>query len=218
VEMPDGEKNMPVELGQLKVPSNKRMQLEYYKNNCIAYFVPAAFTALTILEKDAFQFSAADLHDRYRFLQDFFKYEFAYDVDRDTETLVRKVLKALIDDAVLMPHRNLPDTYQITSRGLRKLKYFARFLKTYFESYLVVLHFFKQTPRKKARSKDRIKKIQSIGNAMHKNQEIELPESLSKINFENGISFFTTHNVKGSEDREALEEHEKTIRNFLQII
>jgi glycerol-3-phosphate O-acyltransferase len=218
VEMPEGEKNMPAELGQLRVPLNKRLQLEYYKNNCIAYFVPAAFTALAILEMDAFQFSAADLHARYRFLRDFFKYEFAYDVRKEPETLVRKVLKTLIDDAVLMPHRNLPDTYQITSRGLRKLKYFARFLKTYFESYLVVLHFFEQTPRKKARSKDRIKKIQSIGNAMLKNQEIELPESLSKINFENGISFFTTHNVKGSEDREALEEHEKTIRNFLQII
>jgi glycerol-3-phosphate O-acyltransferase len=218
VEMPDGEKNMPAELGQLRVPLNKRLQLEYYKNNCIAYFVPAAFTTLAILEMDAFQFSAADLHARYRFLQDFFKYEFAYDVRKEPERLVRKVLKTLIDDAVLMPHRNLPDTYQITSLGLRKLKYFARFLKTYFESYLVVLHFFEQTPRKKARSKDRIKKIQSIGNAMLKNQEIELPESLSKINFENGISFFTTHDVKGSEDREALEEHEKTIRNFLQLI
>ncbi|MEJ2154535.1 MAG: 1-acyl-sn-glycerol-3-phosphate acyltransferase [Desulfobacteraceae bacterium] len=218
VELPDGEKNMPVELSQFRVPVSKRMQLEYYKNNCIAYFVPAAFTALAILEKDAFQFSAADLHDRYRFLQDYFKYEFAYDVDKQTETLVRKVVKAFIDDAVLMPHRNLPDTYQITSQGLRKLKYFARFLKTYFESYLVVLHFFKQTPRKKARSKDRIKKIQSIGNAMLKKQEIELNESLSKINFENGISFFTTHKVKGNEDSEALEENEKTIRNFLRHI
>jgi len=218
VDLPDGEKNMPAELGQFMTPPGKRMQLEYYKNNCIAYFVPAAFTALAILEKDAFQFSAADLHDRYRFLQDYFKYEFAYDVNKEAEELVRKAIKAFIDDAILMPHRNLPDTYQITSQGLRKLKYFARFLKTYFESYLVVLHFFKQTPRNKARSKDRIKKIQSIGNAMLKNQEIELTESLSKINFQNGISFFTTHKVKGKEDIEALEENEKTIRNFLQLI
>jgi glycerol-3-phosphate O-acyltransferase len=218
VELPDGEKNMPAELGQFRVPVNKRMQLEYYKNNCVAYFVPAAFTALAILEKDAFQFSAADLHDRYRFLQNYFKYEFAYDVNKEAVALVRKTVKAFIDDAVLMPHRNMPDTYQITSQGLRKLKYFARFLKTYFESYLVVLHFFKQTPRKKARSKDRIKKIQSLGNAMLKNQEIELTESLSKITFENGISFFTSRKVKGSEDGEALEENEKTIRNFLHII
>lgn len=218
VELPDGERNMPAELGQFRVPVNKRMQLEYYKNNCVANFIPAAMTALAILEKDAFQFSAADLHDRYRFLQNHFKYEFAYDVNKDAEALVRKAVKAFIDDAVLMPHRNMPDTYQITSQGLRKLKYFARFLKTYFESYLVVLHFFKQTPRKKARSKDRIKKIQSIGNAMLKNQEIELTESLSKITFENGISLFTSRKVKGSEDGEALEENEKTIRNFLHII
>ncbi|MGD9366270.1 MAG: 1-acyl-sn-glycerol-3-phosphate acyltransferase [Desulfobacteraceae bacterium] len=218
IEQPGGEKNMPAGLGQFRVPSGKRMQLEYYKNNGIAYFVPAAITALTILEKDAFQFSAADLHDRHRFLQDFFKYEFAYDIDKTAETLVRKVIKSFIDDAILMPHQSLPDTYQITSSGLRKLKLFARFLKTYFESYLAVLHFFKQTPRNKARTKDRLKKIQAIGTTMMKNQEIELSESLSKINFQNGISFFTTHGVKGQEDMEALEDHEKTIRNYLHII
>jgi glycerol-3-phosphate O-acyltransferase len=218
IEIPSGEKNMPTELGQYRIPDDKRMQMEYYKNNNIAYFVPAAFTALAILEKDAFQFSAADLHDRYRFFQDFFKYEFAYDNSKAAETLVRKVLKSLIDDAILMPHQSLPDTYQITSSGLRKLKLFARFLKTYFESYLVVLQFFKQTPRKKARGKDRLKKIQSIGEKMKKNNEIDLSESLSKINFQNGISFFTTHKVKGQEDIEAIENQEKTIRNFLHII
>lgn len=218
IEQPGGEKNMPAELALYRIPENKRMQMEYYKNNGIAYFVPAAFTALSILEKDAFQFSSADLNDRYRFFQDFFKYEFAFDVNRAAERLVRKVIKSFIDDAILMPHQSLPDTYQITSLGLRKLKLFARFLKTYFESYLVVLQFFKQTPRKKSRGKDRLKKIQSIGETMKKNQDIELSESLSKINFENGISFFTTHKVKGQEDSEAIENHEKTIRNFLSII
>ena len=134
------------------------------------------------------------------------------------EFFVRKTLKAFIDDAVLMPHQSLPDTYQITSSGLRKLKLFARFLKTYFESYWVALHFFKQTPRSKVRSKDQIKKIQSIGATMLKNHEIELVESLSKINFQNGISLFTTHGVKGSEDLESIEAHEQTIRGYLAAI
>ena len=218
IELPSGEKNMPVELVQYALPAGKRLQLEYYKNNCIAFFVPAAFTALAILAKDAFQFSAGDLHDRYRFLQDFFKYEFAFDVNLPAEFFVRKTLKAFIDDAVLMPHQSLPDTYQITSSGLRKLKLFARFLKTYFESYWVALHFFKQTPRSKVRSKDQIKKIQSIGATMLKNHEIELVESLSKINFQNGISLFTTHGVKGSEDLESIEAHEQTIRGYLAAI
>jgi glycerol-3-phosphate O-acyltransferase len=218
IEHPSGEKSMPTKPDQFLMPANKRMQMEYYKNNGIAYFVPAAYTALSILEKDAFQFSAADLHDRYRFLRNFFKYEFAYDINKPPETLVRKVIKAFIDDAVLMPHQSLPDTYLITSSGFRKLKLFARFLKTYFESYLVVLQFFKQTPRNKARGKDRIKKIMSIGEIMRKNQEIELAESLSKINFENGINFFTSNKVKGREDMDAIEEQDKTIRNYLHLI
>ena len=50
--------------------------MKYYKNNCIAFFVPAAITALAILVRDAFQFSASDLHSDYEFLQYFFKYEY----------------------------------------------------------------------------------------------------------------------------------------------
>ena len=217
VEMPGGEKNMPTELAQYRLPATKRLQLEYYKNNCIAYFVPAAYTALAILNKDAFQFSSADLHDRYSFLQNYFKYEFAFDADRTAASRVRKTLKAFIDDAILIPHRSMPDTYQITSSGLRKLKLFARFLKPYFESYWVVLHFFKQTPRNKARSKDRMKKIQAIGKTLLKEGEIELTESLSKINFDNGISFFSTHKIKGAEDVEVIEAYEELIRNYLQL-
>ncbi|MEJ2658378.1 MAG: 1-acyl-sn-glycerol-3-phosphate acyltransferase [Desulfobacterales bacterium] len=111
-----------------KVNENRRPNLEYYKNNCISFFVPAAITAITILVKDAFQFSASDLHDDYKFLQYFFKYEFAYDVDKTPEYFVRKNLKAFIDDAILMPHPKLPDTYNLTSSGFRKLQLFSRFM------------------------------------------------------------------------------------------
>ena len=218
IEMPSGEKGMPQEIAQYALPPSKRLQMEYYKNNCIAHFVPASITALAILEMDAFQFSAADLHERYRFLQDFFKYEFAFDVDKSAEFFVRKSLKSFIDDAILMPHAVLPDTYQITSAGLRKLKLFARFLRTYFESYWVVLHYFKQTPHGDANGKDRLKKIQSLGKSMLKRHEIELAESLSNINYDNGISFFTTHRIKGAEDLEAIDKHESIIRDFLNCI
>ncbi len=218
IELPGGEKGMPVEIAQYRLPAAKRLQLEYYKNNCIAYFVPVAYTALSILIKDAFQFSSADLHDRYDSLRNFFKYEFAFDSDRSAASHVRKTLKAFIDDAILMPHQSMPDTYQITSSGLRSLKLFARFLKPYFESYLVVLQFFKQTPRNKARGKDRLKKILAIGKIMLKRVDIDLNESLSKINFDNGINFFSTHKIKGAEDEDVIKEYEELIRNYLQII
>jgi glycerol-3-phosphate O-acyltransferase len=211
------DKNQPIASAEYLLDANERLQLEYYKNNAIGYFVPAAFTALSILEMDAFQFSAINLHDRYRYLQNFFKYEFAYDNDVSAERLVRKSVKSFIDDAILIPHPTLPDTYQITSAGYRKLKLFARFLLTYFESYWVVLHYFKQTARADAVTKDRMKKIQSLGRTMLKQHELHLAESLSKINYENGISYFTSHGVRGSENEEKIEIYEQAIRNFMSL-
>ncbi len=201
-----------------KVNESKRPNLEYYKNNCIAFFVPAAITALAILVKDAFQFSASDLHDDYNFLQYFFKYEFAYDVDRTSEYYVRKNLKAFIDDAILMPHPSLPDTYNLTSSGFRKLKLFASFLRTYFESYWIVLDFFKQYPQNSLKPKERLKKIDAIGNRMFKQKEIERKEALSRINYSNGIDFFTTNGVKGSENFDKIESYSESIQKYIDYL
>ena len=45
-----------------------------------------------------------------------------------------------------------------------------------------------------------------------------MTESLSKINFQNGINFFSSRKIKGQEDIEAIEEQENTIRKYLHII
>ncbi len=218
IDLPSGEADMPEELAQYFLPDSKRLQLEYYKNNSIAFFVPAAILALAILEKDAFQFSAIDLRERYRFLQSFFKYEFAYDVNKSNEELVRKTLKTFIDETIIIPHQSLPDTYQITSSGLRKLRLFARFLKTYLESYWVVLAFLKQNPRSKTRSKDHVKKMDAIGKLMLKRREIKLPESLSKINYQNGMNLFAFRNIKGAEEAERIQEFENIIQKLMNCI
>jgi glycerol-3-phosphate O-acyltransferase len=195
---------------------NKRLSLEYYKNNCIHFFVPAAYTALAILSYDAFQFSASALHSDYEFLQDFFKYEFAHDVDKTPAYIVRKTLKAFIDDAILMPHRSLPDTYNITAAGFRKLLCFASFLKTYFESYWVVLRVLKTYNRRDLVKKERIKRIRALGNQLYKQQEIERSEALLQINYENGLTFFNFKGIKGAEDEEEIEFYTGVIQKYLR--
>jgi glycerol-3-phosphate O-acyltransferase len=212
------EKEIPLADTLYRINESKRPNLEYYKNNCIAFFVPAAITALAILVKDSFQFSTTDLQDDYQAIQYFFKYEFAYDVDRTAGYYVRKNIKAFIDDAVLMPHPTLPDTYNMTSSGFRKLKLFSSFLKTYFESYWVVLNFFMQNSQNSIKPKDRLKKIDGIGTRMYKQKEIERKESLSRINYSNGIEFFTTNGVKGSEDKEKIEYYTNEIQRYRNYI
>ncbi len=200
------------------VVENRRPLLEYYKNNGIAFFVPAAYTALAVRELDAFQFSTADLHDAYGFLQDLFKNEFAYDVDKSTETYVRKALKAFIDDAIVIPHPTLPDRYNITSVGFRKLKLFSRFLKPYLESYWAVLQFFMNHPQNEITSKDRIKRIQSLGNKMYKKGEIQLKEALSKVNYSNAVDYFQYRGVRGSESTEKIDYYSERIERYRSIL
>lgn len=212
------DKNNRFKDAKLKVNENKRPALDYYKNNCISFFIPAAFTALAILEKDAFQFSAADIHARYGALQFFFINEFYHDLDKTPEYFVRKNLKAFIDDAILMPHPTLADTYNITSAGFRKLKLFSKFLQAYFESYLVVINFFASAPKSTLTAKSRMKKVQSLGQKMYKNKEIELKEALSKVNYQNGIDFFNARGIRGADKQKIIESYSDTIQKSLNSL
>ena len=218
IEQVAGDKETGFEGAVFMVNENRRPLLEYYKNNCIAFFVPAAYTAMAILQLDAFQFSAAELRDSYSLLQDLFKNEFAYDVEKSPETYVRKTLKTLIDDAIVIPHPTLPDRYNVTSAGFRKLKLFARFLKPYLESYWVVLDFFSAFPQSEITAKDRIKRIQSLGNKMYKRREIDLKEALSKVNYSNAVDYFLYRGLRGSENQEEIEHYRDALERYRAIL
>ena len=212
------DKELPHSESSYIIKAARRPYLEYYKNNCISFFIPAAFTGLAILEKDAFQFSAADLHSDYKFLQNFFKFEFAYDVDQTPEYYVRKAIKAFIDDAILMPHQTIPDTYNVTSAGLRKLKLYSIFLKTYFESYWIVLDFLQNNSQNSMKAKDRLKKIETSASRMLKRHEIDHPEALSKASYQNAVDFFTSQGIKGSENVEKIDFYKEAIRKSLKTL
>jgi glycerol-3-phosphate O-acyltransferase len=218
IEPASKEKDIPYSQRSYLIKASRRPFLEYYKNNCIAFFIPAAFTALAILEKDAFQFSASDLHDNYRFLQNLFKFEFAYDIDKAPEFYVRKSIKAFIDDAILMPHQTIPDTYNVTSSGFRKLRLYSIFLKTYFESYWIVLNFFQNNSQDSMKAKDRLKKIEASGKHMYKRHEIDYPEALSKVSYQNAIDFFTNKGIKGSDNTEKIQFFVEAIQKSLKTL
>jgi glycerol-3-phosphate O-acyltransferase len=201
---------------QFKIPANKRPLLEYYKNNAIGHFIPAAFTALLILEIDLFQFSAANLAPAYQFLQDFFSFEFTHDTEKPAAYFVARSIQAFVDDAILVPHPAIPDTYRLTSPGFRKLKLFASFLKPFFEAYWIVLKYLEQHPRNDSSKKERLKKIQAQGLDMYKREEIDRQESLSRIYYSNADDFFSHNGVKGSEDRERIEYYAQAMQKKMR--
>ena len=75
------------------VEDNKRLALEYYKNNLIHFLIPAAFVSSSILAQQTFRFSRAQLLEDVAFMKDFFKFEFVYDNEIDNEDLVDGVIE-----------------------------------------------------------------------------------------------------------------------------
>jgi len=203
---------------RIRVNTNKRHQLDYYKNICICFFIPAAYTSLAILSRDAFQFSEDDLYETYDFLKEFFKNEFAYDADKTNQDYIRTTLKAFVDDAIVMPHAELPDVYNVTSVGYRKLGYFAVFLKSYIQSYRIALDVFMENHQDKLDEKESIKKMYAMGNKLFKRTDIDLAESISKIGFRNAINYFNYHNIKGKENEDEIHFFDQKIRHYLAVL
>lgn len=199
-----------------RINENKRPILEYYKNNCISYFVSPAFTALSILEIDAFEFSVEDLCAKYGFLQQLFQNEFAYSETQSEEHLIRKNLNAFAEDGVLVLHPENEDTYKVTPTGLKKLRLYSSFLKTYLESYWVALNYFMRSSQNSIDPKERLKKVQGMGNRMYKRNEIELKEALSKVNYDNAINFYLSNGVKGSENSEKIKYYADEIQKYMK--
>ncbi len=199
------------------VKHNKRAILDYYKNSVISFFVQAAYTAVAILETDRFKFALSDLVLRYKFLQKVFTDEFSYDEEMTAEEQISKCIKGFINEGILVPDPIRPDMINLTSQGLRKLKWFAAFLLPFFESYKTVLLFMEKEATDKYDAKEQVKKIQSFGAKLYKRNHIALKESLSLINYKNAAGYFARNNITGSEDQIQIDYYKQIFDRLVRL-
>ncbi|MFA5902400.1 MAG: 1-acyl-sn-glycerol-3-phosphate acyltransferase [Desulfobacula sp.] len=200
------------------IKDNKRAVLDYYKNSVISFFIRYAYTAMAILEADRFQFSSSDLIIRYKFLEKLFIDEFFFDEAITCEENIATCIKGFINEGILVPEIPESDLYQVTSQGLKKLKWFAVFLLPFFESYLTTLQYFEKYEPDKHDEKEKIKKIHSMGTKFYKSKLINLKESLSQITYKNAVHYFTKNGVKGSSDHVQIEFYKNILDRLTRLI
>jgi glycerol-3-phosphate O-acyltransferase len=199
------------------VKHNKRAILDYYKNSAICFFVPAAYTAISILEVDQIKFFLPDLVARYKFLQKLFTDEFSFDEEITPEEQISKCLKGFINEGILVPDPTQADMLNLTSQGLRKLKWFAAFLLPFFESYKTCLLFLEKERTDKYDAKEQTKKIQAFGSKLYKRDNIFFKESLSLVNYRNAATYFARNGINGSEDQIQIDEYKEIIDRLIRL-
>jgi glycerol-3-phosphate O-acyltransferase len=176
-------------LGGYSIDETKRPLLEYYKNNIIHFFLPAAIVSLATLSGSGFDFERQQVLDDVRFLEDFFKFEFFF--NRITpETLLDETLAYFTSREVVVSLAGGDNRYTLSASGLKELAYFANLLYNYLESYYVVFRSVKYLQKKPRSEKEFLKRISSIGQKSYKMGEVERSEALSESNFQNALKLF----------------------------
>jgi glycerol-3-phosphate O-acyltransferase len=185
------------------VDDSNRLQLEYYRNNIIHFLLPAAYISSAILTKEAFEFNLEGIEDDLLFFRDFFKFEFVYDADENLGETISQVLAYCLSQRFIIEASTQFNTYRITHQGLKALSCFASLLRSYMESYWIVLRATKYLDKKPYSERDFLKKINSMGNKLYKLELVERFESISRITFENAVKFFCEKGaIKKSEKHE----------------
>jgi glycerol-3-phosphate O-acyltransferase len=195
--------------------------------------LPAAYISSAILAKEAFEFDLEGIEDDLRFFRNFFKFEFVYDGDENLAETIDKVLAYYTSQRFIVKVKTQDNTYRITHQGLKALSCFASLLRSYFESYWVVLRATKYLSNKTLAEKDFLKKINSLGNKLYKLELVERFESTSRITFENGIKFFCEKgaikkteehengkmlvNYENGDNEEAISYYSRMIDRYLRI-
>ncbi|MFH1077174.1 MAG: 1-acyl-sn-glycerol-3-phosphate acyltransferase [Pseudomonadota bacterium] len=197
---------------------DKRPNLEYYKNGCVHFFIPAAYTAISILSNESFQFSFDMVNADFGFLRDLFKYEFIYEPDKTTEQTVEETIAIFVQTSILTPHPSLASTYNITPKGLRKLFALSNFLKTFLEAYWIVINTLQHYERSKATKKILMRKIIARGKIALRHGEITRQEALSRVYYENALAYFTQRGIRGSDNFDGIELYTRMIKKYLESL
>ncbi len=189
------------------VEDNKRLALEYYKNNLIHFLIAAAYVSSSILAQQTFRFSRVQLLEDLAFMKDFFKFEFVYDNEIANEDLVDGVIGCFERLGWLHRINGDDQPFILAHKGLKAATAFQGLLQNYFEGYWLVLRAVRYLQKKPYSEKDFLKKVGNLGQKALKLELIERPEAISTIMFANALKYYLEKGVieKRTEDEKGKE-------------
>jgi glycerol-3-phosphate O-acyltransferase len=175
---------------------NKRLNLEYYKNNILHFFVPLSFVATSILSTSEDTVSLYQIMEDYKFFKRIFKNEFIFDDEVDDVDEVNHVLNYMHDRGMISGEERGSEAWiEVRGKGRLSLRPFAGLIHNYIESYWVVIRGCSYIKKRARAERDFTKKIQQLGTRMYKKGEILRAEALSTSNYQSAMKFLRESEV-----------------------
>jgi glycerol-3-phosphate O-acyltransferase len=169
---------------------SKRLNLEYYKNNILHFFVPICFVATSMVKHADDMISLTKIMSDYKFLKWLLWNEFIFDERRDDVDEVQDVLDYLHKKMLIVTAERDGEVWiETKSRGHARLKPFAGLIHNYLESCWIVMRSMVYLKKKPLTQKEWLAKIRPLGDRIFRKGEILRAESLSNANYVNAIKF-----------------------------
>jgi len=171
--------------GLYLLPDDKRLNLEYYKNTLIHHFLSLGLAALSVLSRREKEIAYSSIKDDCIFLKMLFREEFIWGGDEDIE--IRGSLAYLEEQgAITSAEGNVVGKNDGTKEVLGS---FSGLLRSYLESYWVVLNACSPDENKLAGGKNGLPYIRQWAYEMYKRGDIKRAESISDANYNNALKF-----------------------------
>jgi glycerol-3-phosphate O-acyltransferase len=181
------------------VDEEKKLDLEYYKNSIIHFFIPHAFVAVSLLTGAEEVKTQPSIVSDYAFLKDLFKGEFVFDDKEKLEEKVAFVIEYFVGSAFLSPSEQNAG-YRITKLGFDKLPIWAALAKTFLESYWIAAKSMAQQKSKGSKRGDILKNMDYLGKRFHKSGLIDHVGALSRLNYKNAMTFINENVLNPSKN------------------
>lgn len=188
------------------VDEDKKMELEYYKNSIIHFFIHHAFVAVSFLKGREEMKGTDSVISDYSIMKDIFRYEFIFEEDRHIPEKIDGIIEYFVLSGYLIPLEDHGD-YRVSKSGYDRLPIWAALAKTFIESYWITAKAMGS--EKKETGENLLKKIDYMGKRYHRMGLIDHVEALSRINFKNAITLI--QNKTGESSLSALI---KTLHEF----
>lgn len=175
------------------VPEERRIALEYYKNNILHFFVPRALiSAALLVREDERAVSEHALRERVRKISRLFKYEFMYRADTDFDQIFDDALRDMLSAGEV---ERFVDRIRPTDDLGHRVTVYACMVRTYFESYMLAGRSLLDLPAEGLSRKDWMKRTLALGDRLYLSGEVEDRESISKHKLENAFQALRDHGL-----------------------
>ena len=170
------------------VEEEKKLELEYYKNSIVHYFLPHALVATSLLTGREEVKSWDALVSDCEFMKDLLRNEFFFN---GSEALKQSLLPAIdyFLEASLLTRAGTNGGFKITKLGFDKLPIWSGMIKTFLESYWIAARTFGQRKNLEMKEEAVLKKMALLGRRFYKLGVVEQIEALSRLNFANAAAF-----------------------------